>query len=313
VTVEGDAFPATLGPPRVTLGGVRALVSMASRSALAVVVPDGLEGGTMALRLEEVPGQTAFLEVGEVVATGLHQVDGPAVADDGSVYLTFSGSRGQQVPVSVFRIKPGGPREIFATGLANPTSMVLDERGRLYVSSRFDGTVTRYEPDGRSEVLATDLGVACGIALAPDGTLLVGDRSGTVFKVAPSGQTTVLATLPSSVAAFHLALAPDGALYVTAPTLSTRDRIYRISPDGEVAVASEAFGRPQGLAFDHHGRLHVVEALAGASGLFRFDHDGVPRLLVAGAGLVGVAFDRAGHLYVTSSDTAYRFRASLVA
>ena len=84
-------------------------------------------------------------------------------------------------------------------------------------------------------------------------------------------------------------------------------------PDGEVAVASEAFGRPQGLAFDSQGRLHVVEALSGVSGLYRFDHDGVARLLVAGAALVGVAFDRAGHLSVTSNETAYRFRASLLA
>ncbi len=80
--------------------------------------------------------------------------------------------------------------------------------------------------------------------------------------------------LPPSVAAFHLALAPDGALHVSAPTLSTYDAIYRIAPDGTVGVRDERFGRPQGIAFDAHGTLFVVEALAGSSGLYRLSPDG---------------------------------------
>ena len=115
---------------------------------------------------------------------------------------------------------------------------------------------------------ASDLGVACGLAFAPDGTLFVGDRSGTIFKVDRQGRAETFASLPPSVAAFHLALAPDGVLHVSAPTLSTYDPIYRITPDGTVGVRDERFGRPQGIAFDAHGTLFVVEALAG-SGLYR--------------------------------------------
>ena len=73
--------------------------------------------------------------------------------------------------------------------------------------------------DGSAEPFATDLGVACGLAFAPDGTLFVGDRSGTIFRVDRDGRATTFATLPASVAAFHLAIGPDGALYVTGPTL----------------------------------------------------------------------------------------------
>ena len=89
------------------------------------------------------------------------------------------------------------------------------------MSSRFEGTVFRLNADGTAEAFASDLGVACGLAFAPDGTLYVGDRTGTIFTVDRSGQATPFATLPPSVAAFHLALGPDGALYVSAPTLST--------------------------------------------------------------------------------------------
>ena len=55
--------------------------------------------------------------------------------------------------------------------------------GRIYVSSRFEGTVYRVATDGTAEQFATDLGVACGLAFAADGTLFVGDRSGTIFRV----------------------------------------------------------------------------------------------------------------------------------
>ena len=108
------------------------------------------------------------------------------------------------------------------------------------------------------------------------------------------------------MAAFHLAFGPDGAAYVNGPTLSSYDELYRIAPDGTIATQPGRFGRPQGLAFDARGALFVVEALAGASGLYRVPTTGAPELVLSGPGLVGVAFDAAGTMVVASSDTAYR-------
>jgi len=70
------------------------------------------------------------------------------------------------------------------------------------------------------------------------------------------------------------------------------------------------FGRPQGLAFDRGGTLFVIEALAGASGLYRVPASGDPELVLAGPGLVGVAFDSSGGLVVASNETAYRLNRS---
>jgi sugar lactone lactonase YvrE len=221
--------------------------------------------------------------------------------------VTYSGSRGQQSPVSVFRIsRPGGPREPFVTGIVNATSLAFGPDDRLYVSSRFDGTVHRVFEDGRHEMMATDLGLACGLAFAPDGSLFVGDRSGSIFHVNQQGRATTLATLPASVAAFHLALSSDGYLYVTGPTLSTYDAVYRVSMKGEVESLDVSFGRPQGLAFDGHGVLHVVEALAGSSGVYQVRPSG-KTLAIAGQRLVGLCFGHDGDLVVSSNDTAYRF------
>jgi sugar lactone lactonase YvrE len=208
--------------------------------------------------------------------------------------------------VSVFRVRPDGTRSSFSSAIVNPTSMAIAADGRIYVSSRFEGTVYRLADDGTTEAFATDLGVACGLAFANDGTLYVGDRSGTIFKVDGDGEATAFASLPASVAAFHLAYGPDESLYVTGPTLAPYDPIYRIDPDGKVGIHSQAFGRPQGLAFDGAGALFVVEALAGESGLYRVPSDGPRQLVLDGPGLVGVAFGPGGSLVVSTNQTAFR-------
>jgi hypothetical protein len=59
-----------------------------------------------------------------------------------------------------------------------------------------------------------------GLAFDGDGTLLVGDGPADLSS-RPRRTATAFATLPSSVAAFHLALAPDGALCVTGQTLAS--------------------------------------------------------------------------------------------
>lgn len=309
LAIEGSGFPVDQPAlPEVQIGGVAARVVHASSSALGVIVPSGLDGGLTPIRIEGVTGETRFVEIAAQFATGLHQVDNPVFDREGNLYVTYSGTRGQQVPVSIFKVRPNGTRETFSSGIVNATSMAMDRAGRLYVSSRFEGTVYRVAPDGSFEPFATDLGIACGLAFAADGTLFVGDRSGTIFRVDESGKAEAFATLPSSVAAFHLAIAPDGAVWVTGPTLSTYDPVYQVAPDGSVTTLDVRFGRPQGVAFDGHGDAFVVEALAGASGLYRVRPSATPELVLAGPGLIGVAFDSTGNVVVCSNETAYRLR-----
>ena len=294
------------------IGAQTARVVAGSRRELRVIVPPALEGGRTAVRLESAPGETAFVEIGTPLATGLHQVDNPAFDRSGNLFVTFSGSRGQEVPVSIYVVRPDGSREPFVSGLPNPTSMAFDPAGQLHVSSRFDGSVYRIDADGTATQIATDLGVACGIAFDRDGVLYVGDRSGTIFRV-EDGRALALATLPPSVAAFHLAFDAGGSLVVTGPTLGTRDCIYRVSRDGAVSLFYEGLGRPQGIAVDDAGRVYVADALAGSGGLYRFPPEGggQPEYLLEAGGLVGLAFGPGGMLAVCSADTVYRLDAGL--
>ena len=310
MSILGERFGVDPRPPAVTVGGEPARLSFASSRVLTATVPSGLEGGRTPIRVDGAQGETAFVELGAPLATGLHQVDNPVFDASGALYVAFSGARGEQPPVSVYRVSRDGARVPFVTDVSNVTSMAFDREGRLHVSSRFEGTVHRVDAQGRSRVVATDLGVACGIAFGPEGDLFVGDRSGSILRVSGDGsQVRPFAQVPPSVAAFHLAFGPDGHLYVAAPTISPTDHIYRIAPDGTVAPFGPAFGRPQGMAFDSEGRLYVVEALAGASGLFRIDLDRPDEAeeLLSGRSVIGLAFDPHGGLVVASTDTVYRF------
>jgi len=293
----------------VRLGDTPARLAFRSSSRLVITIPPDLEGGLLPIRLPDFHGETAYVHVASPWATGLHQVDNPVFDRSGNLFVTYSGSRGQEAPVSIFRVTRAGTREPFAAGIVNATSMALGPDDQLYVSSRFEGAVYRIGADGQREQVASDLGVACGITFDADGWMYVGDRSGTIFRVR-DGRASAFAALPPSVAAFHLAMSPRGELFVAAPTLGACDFLYRISRTGDVQTLPHPLGRPQGLAFDPDGVLHAVDALAGTSGVYRFaDLNAAPELVVAGGSppLVGLAFGPSGEFAVASNETAYRF------
>jgi sugar lactone lactonase YvrE len=316
VLVEGDDLPLPSdGPPPVHVGLHPTHVTAASRRSIRLVIPPAAEGGTMTIQVgREGAGSLASVDVARLLTTGLHQVDSPAFDGLGRLYVTHSGGRGTKVPVPIYRVNRQGVREPIAVEIANPTSLALGPDGAMYVSSRFEGHVYRLETDDRAERYAGELGVPTGLAFAPDGALFVGDRLGSIFRIGPDRSVETFATLPPSVAAFHLAFGPDRCLYVAAPTLASHDPIYRITPDRLVEVACDGFGRPQGLAFDSQGRLYVADALAGSSGLYRVDVSTprpTPDLVVSAPMLIGAAIDPDGGLVLASNDTIWQLDVDL--
>jgi sugar lactone lactonase YvrE len=194
----------------------------------------------------------------------------------------------------------------FLTDVMNATGLAFDRDGMLYVSSRNEGIVYQSTPAGRMSVFVEGMGVATGIAFDPDGNLYVGDRSGTIFKISPQRQIYVFTTLEPSIAAYHLAFGPEGYLYVGAPTTSSFDSVYRVSPAGEVEVFYRGLGRPQGLAFDHENRLYVASSMSGKRGVVRIMPDRSAELFLSGPNIVGLAFAPSRALVVATSNALYR-------
>src|SRR5207248_8351220 len=183
------------------------------------------------------------------------------------VYGTLSGSREKKTAVSIFRIDRAGNATPFLAEMMNATGIAFDREGQMYVSSRYDGTVYRVAPNGTMSAYAEGMGIATGIAFDREQNLYVGDRSGTVWRIARDRQIFVFATLEPSVAAYHLAFSPAGELFVTGPTTSSFDSVYRIDPHGQVSVFYRGLGRPQGIAFDKAGNLYVAASLGGKRGV----------------------------------------------
>ena len=102
----------------------RAWLVGASPRRLLALLPDFEEGGEVDVVLEDSAGvrsAAARIVAGKKLAEDLHLVASPAVdPGDGSVVVTRSGSRGQQVPVSLYRIDREGELRGLHGEITNP-------------------------------------------------------------------------------------------------------------------------------------------------------------------------------------------------
>ena len=133
-------------------------------------------------------------DIGIQIAENLHPVTSPAVDSVGNIYTTFSGSRGQKVPVAVYQIDLNFNMTPFINDMMNATGIAVGRDGLIYISSRFDGMVYQVTPNGNMSVFVEGMGVATGIVFDDENNLYVGDRSGTIFKISPTRQIFVFAT-----------------------------------------------------------------------------------------------------------------------
>lgn len=309
VTIACENFDSSEpGKCAVRFGTEHAHIVALGPDRAVALVPELKQSGPVEVIVESAGKRSApaTFVVGKRIAEDLHPVTNPAFdPEEGALFVTRSGSRGEQLPVSLFRIEPNGEVSEFSGDITNPTAIAFDKEGQMFVTSRVDGTVYRVNPFREAVAFVRNLGIATGMAFDNAGTMYVGDRTGTIYKVNGIGEEKAWVQLEPSVSAYHLAFGPDNALYVTGPTVSSFDSVYRIDQHGEVYVFYKGLGRPQGLAFDVEGNLYLAASLKGRRGIVRISPGGDAELFVAGMNLVGLVFSSSGDLIVASNDSVY--------
>jgi sugar lactone lactonase YvrE len=143
------------------------------------------------------------------------------------------------------------PRDItfVGEGLARPECVLATARGALFVSDRRGG-VTRIDPDGRQALIGGGADVVSnGIALRPDGSLLLANLHGAggVWALSPDGRLTPWLTEVDGVclpSVNFVRLDEAGRVWVCVnPPLGPDGRYRTEAPDGFVALIDERGAR----------------------------------------------------------------------
>ena len=301
----------------VYVEGLQCRIVAASVGRVLAIVPEdvvGVDSRSEPLKLTPVHLESfgavsneIEMTVGRKLVDGMHIVANPAVdPSDDALILTRSGSRGQHLPVTLFRLEKDGYLDEMPEAILNPTGIAFDREGQMFITNRAQGEVYSMGRDGTSTVYATGLGIASGIAFDPNGLMYVGDRSGTIYRVRDFAEVETFTVMEASVAAYHLAFGPDGRLFMTAPGLASHDAVHVIDHEGFDEKFFRGLGRPQGLAFDKAGNLYVAACFQGRHGIVKISGDGKKcEHFVAGNSVVGLCFTRAGEMIVATGESVF--------
>jgi streptogramin lyase len=154
---------------------------------------------------------------------------------DGSILVSELGTK------SLVRAsgEQGKDRHVVIGGLEGPVGMVAASGDAVYVTEAFAGQVSKVETNGERTVIAKDLKGPEGIALSPDGKLIVAEvgakrlvqidpASGTVTEIAgnlPIGLPAAPGGLPSNIPT-GVGVGASGVIYFSS---DVENAIYKVT------------------------------------------------------------------------------------
>lgn len=202
-------------------------------------------------------------------------ISGLAAGPDGTIYVldrldSRLGARGGVV----YRVGVDGNITEFATlggpdDQRNPNDIMVDARGRVYVSDWGEGGIWRYDPDGRNgQVIwqppaleGVDSYAPTGLAYDPihDAMIVTDPEANTIYSVAVDGQSAELLYThkdrpPEEAPGFDgVTVTPQGVIYVTALGLN---RVARLE-NGELLYLAGDFRGASDLEYAA-SRLYIT-------------------------------------------------------
>ena len=96
--------PQELLRPKVKFGEFEGPIVVSSDGFVVTRVPEGAIFRPGRGRHDGHVSNPQTVKVAVPIAENLHPVTNPALDAEGNIYVTFSGSRGQKVPVAIFKI-----------------------------------------------------------------------------------------------------------------------------------------------------------------------------------------------------------------
>lgn len=207
------------------------------------------------------------------------------------------------------------PKEpiIFAKGFKFPEGPSFDASGNLYLVNLQGHQVSRVTPAGVVSVFAEWEGNPNGSCFDHEGRLLVCDsgKHKSVVRLDAKGKPEILTDRPAEGKTYHgpndICIDQKSRIYFTDPGDFSKPTgaIYRLDPEGKVALLDEPLQYCNGIAVDAQQKYLYV-ALTPLKRIVRYalkpDGGVGPRqqwakLEDGGAGPDGMRFDRAGNLY----------------
>ena len=182
------------------------------------------------------------------VALGLqHLVGGSSIALDGDGRLVTVDYASPETQGRA-EVPPPPGLEALGTGYQGPLIFRVTVSEGAVLPRRLD-LVPPFFPRGWIAPPGEPLTRFMAVVARPDGTLLLLDSLGQIFRLAGGGDLHPLTRLPAGhYQRTSLALARDGALFVS--TGFHVRRLFRVSPEGTVTTIASELGDPNGVAVD---------------------------------------------------------------
>lgn len=181
VLIEGSGFdPDEAATTQVLFGGTAGRILLLSSSRILAQIPEEVTSGPIVIQNKNKQSDEYDFQLGVRLSNEVNPVDNPVFDSKGNLYVAFSGKRGENAPISVYRFASDGDIKPYLSNIPNASSMVFDREGNLFISSRFEGTVYRATPSADVTVYARDLGTPTGLAFDREGFFVCGrsHRSG---------------------------------------------------------------------------------------------------------------------------------------
>lgn len=145
---------------------------------------------------------------GEIAVPESPWFNGIAVAKDGTIYASQTGSADGTVPQRVYKVTADGKASVFIDGapLSRPNGVAIDNDGNIVVVNMGDPGVLTFSPDGK--LVKTEQAAQAGsdgIVVLADGTKLVNSVTlGGVSRIRPGRQAELIASgIPGAASACY--------------------------------------------------------------------------------------------------------------